>query len=128
MYGKTIFILSLSAINLFALVLSKEEVSSSGYFIQVASLKKSINIKKVKKRLYNFNLYIEPYQGLKRIYIVNIEKKSKFLEIKKLYPDAFITKRPQTLHSGEKEKILDKSPPILDLNSNTILKTRKSFL
>jgi hypothetical protein len=176
-------------------VIKKNKISMNGYFIQIAVLKNISNISNVKKNLKDYDLFIQDYKNLKKIYVVNIKKKSELLNIKKIYPTAFITRKPKninqnitkkemvsikkengvfeiysdttvpisdipdavilkvdsvesevadieytesitiddnlsntTYHNMNLDDILNEKPKGSDLDSNTILKTRKSFL
>jgi len=126
-------------------------IEANSYHIQVGAFKSRDNVNNVKNRLSAFDVYIEPYKGLNRVIVVNIlteeQLNHSFLQIKKIYPKAFITKQPMAIVKVQKKHSYKK--PVEDynqlfkptsikreiieqrndtLNSNTILKTRKSFL
>ncbi len=137
----------LSIQTLFSIEIEKEYIYEESYFIQVCALSKESNIERVKSKLMDYHLYLEEYNNLKRIYIVNIITKEELndtlKDIQKIYPEAFISKGPKNLSVDEthkailkesQETIYEKVEPTLEknrtieLNSQTILKTRKSFL
>ena len=120
--------------NVSAIEIGKESISTESYFIQVGAFKNISNIQNVKDKLFEYELYLEAYKGLQRILVVNVlapvEKETLF-EIRKIYPKAFISKRPMK-KSSTNFTITPKVNNIKffeqTLDSNTILKTRKSFL
>jgi hypothetical protein len=120
--------------NLLAVEIGRESIAPESYFIQVGAFKKMSNIQKVKDRLFEYELYLEPYKSFHRIQVVNIlasQKREILAEIRKIYPKAFISKRPMKKSSTNFNKSYKMDnikflEPNLD--SNTILKTRKSFL
>ncbi len=137
----------LSIQTLFSIEIEKEYIYEPSYFIQVCALKRESNIERVKNRLLDYHLYLEQYNDLKRIYIVNIITKEELddtlEDIQKIYPHSFISKGPKNLFVTEKQEIVTQEPEeiiyekieptleksrIIELDSKTILKTRKSFL
>ncbi|HIP59798.1 MAG TPA: SPOR domain-containing protein [Campylobacterales bacterium] len=127
-----IFFLLMQSIE--AIEISKESISTDSYYIQVGAFKNMSNIQRVKDRLFEYELYLEPYKGFQRIHIVNVlapQEKEILVEIRKIYPKAFISKRPMKKpstnfnrsHKLNNIKLFEQT-----LDSNTILKTRKSFL
>jgi len=125
-----------------------EEIDEESYAIQVGAFKNLSNIDQVTKKLFEYETYLEPYKKLQRVHIVNIEAfalKETLTDIRKMYPKAFISKRPilnstPIAHPRQKtfinHKVIAPSSKKIEmvvpyeqhLDSNTILKTRKSFL
>ncbi len=123
-----------------------ESVSRDSYFIQVGAFKNILNVQDVVDKLSIYDIYLEPYKDMHRIQVVNIfapNLKKTLFKIRKIYKKAFIAKRPILEHTQAKAKSFDKkNKPFIPasnniqmiqhyapaLDSNTILKTRKSFL
>jgi hypothetical protein len=135
--------------NIFAIQIDAESIDKESYYIQVGAFKSVSNIQKVQNQLQEYDIYLQTYKNLQRIQIVNIltkkELKETLAKIRKIFPKAFVAKRPnnkdiKTQHviksSGNFNKSFEISPknkeyisPIQPaLDSDTILKTRKSFL
>jgi len=132
--------------NIYALQIDAQSISKDSYYIQVGAFKSVSNIQRVQNKLAEYDLYIQTYKNLQRIQIVNIltkrELKKTLAKVRKIFPKAFVAKSPskkrkkitnssesiskafETLH--QKEEYIQSTQPALD--SNTILKTRKSFL
>ncbi len=150
-----LFIIFSSFSKIFAIELEKADILSESYFIQIGVFKKNYSVNKARKDLSNEDIYIEQYNGLHRIYVVNIlnknDLKKKLQIVKKYYPDAFVAKRPKlTFTKMSTEPIMEESvedlrqlvelpiEKIKKINNNplnepkldsiSILKTRKSFL
>jgi len=134
-----------------AMEVTYNSIKANSYHVQVGAFKSIQNVNNVKDRLSAFDIYVEPYKGLNRVIVVNImtkeQLKRNFLKIKKFYPKSFITKRPieakktikkqnykkPTKNYNQLFKSIPKKREVIEqqndiLNSNTILKTRKSFL
>lgn len=145
-----VFIITISLLlqSLHAVEIGKESISTDSYYIQVGAFKKLSNIQKVKDKLFEYEIYLESYKGFQRIHVVNILaplEKVTLSQIRKIYPKAFISKRP-AINRNSSDSVQKPStnfsqsvkPSSLKLNntqffeqtldSNTILKTRKSFL
>jgi hypothetical protein len=141
--GFIIFFLIVKA--LYAAQVDARSISKSGYYIQVGAYKKVSSIQKVMGDLEAYDTYLEPYKDLYRVKIVNIltkeQLKKTLRDIRKVFPKAFVTKRVsfrdkkgyikdisnksfKSAHQKNENTKLDESP----LDSNSILKTRKSFL
>lgn len=135
--------------NLYAVEIDIQSISKKSYYIQVGAFKSKANIQKVKDKLSKYDIYLEPYKNLQRIQVVNIltptQLKKTLVKIRKIFPKAFVVKHPNLNQiktkkiaepsddfsksfepSLQKEKNIQPIKPTLD--SNTILKTRKSFL
>jgi hypothetical protein len=130
-------------------------IKENAYHIQIGAFKSDNNVNSAIKKLNDFDVYVDPYKGLHRVIVVNILRKQElnrsFVKIKKFYPNAFLTKQP-IKRTNQRKKVTKKSnskktinhynqlfksmpekreiikPRNDTLNSNTILKTRKSFL
>jgi folylpolyglutamate synthase/dihydropteroate synthase len=135
--------------NMFAIQIDAQSIDEKSYYIQVGAFKSVSNIQRVQNRLAEYDIYLQTHKNLQRIQIVNIltkkELKETLAKIRKIFPKAFVAKRPVpnkikpkkvTKHSEDftksfksqpqKEEYIQSPQPALD--SNTILKTRKSFL
>ncbi len=135
---KILFILSfLTVQNVSAVEIEVSSVHPQSYFVQVGAFKNLSNIQKVKDRLFEYDIYLEAHKNMQRIHVVNIlapSLKGTLVKIRKIYPKAFISKRP-SINSAQADYIQKPSPSFNNiksyepsLDSNTILKTRKSFL
>ncbi|MCH9813142.1 MAG: hypothetical protein K0U47_04275 [Epsilonproteobacteria bacterium] len=158
-----------------AIEVDSDNIDQKHYFIKIGTFAKLYNIKKIQEKLSHYPIYLHPYKNLQRVYVVNVSKEeiqTTLLAIRKLYPDAYIAKKPAlskpkvempvepimqskketkpVQESVEKEvKIKEKidQPATVedighlfesvhkksekiesDLNSESIIKTRKSFL
>ena len=129
---KILFILFfLTVQNVSAIEIEVSSVHPQSYFIQVGAFKKVSNIQKVKDKLFEYDIYLEAYKNMKRIYVVNILASSlneTLIEIRKIYPNAFVAKHPKVNSDKIVNDISIEIPYGSALDSNTILKTRKSFL
>lgn len=143
-----IMVFFLTVQQVYAIEIGVLSLHSKSYSIQVGAFKNMSNIQKVKDRLLEYEIYLEPYKNMHRVHVVNIETpvlKETLTQIRKIYPKAFISKRPilNTTPTQTEQKTsakINKSfEPLLNniemieqyeptLDSNTILKTRKSFL
>ena len=150
MYKLKVFLIVFFLIvqNTYAVEIGSESIHSKSYSVQVGAFKNMSNIQKIKEKLFEYEIYLEPYKNLHRVHVVNIITpvlKETLTKIRKIYPKAFISKRPisNSIPMKTKQKIFDKinksfkpSGNIIEeikqyepsLDSNTILKTRKSFL
>lgn len=132
-----------------AIEIEEQEVQKSNYAIQIGAFKNASNIDKIIENLPEYEIYLEPYKNLHRVQVINIRPfalKESLAQIRKIYPNAFISKRPiandtPTVESEQKtftinNKIVEPSRNKIEkivpyeehLDSHTILKTRKSFL
>ena len=130
-----------------AVELDRDSIGEKSYFIQVGAFKNISNIQKVSDKLSRYEVYLEPYKDMHRIYIVNIfspSQKKILAKVRKIYPNAFIAKGPtkakKTILTAKTFTNFNKSLEITPykpkntqflnqpLDSNSILKTRKSFL
>jgi nitrogen regulatory protein PII-like uncharacterized protein len=147
---KKVFIICLFAftVDISAVEIEKSSIVPGSYGIQVGAFKNVSNIQKIKDDLYDYELYLESYKGLKRIQVVNLLTSEDFKHtlaiIKKKYPNAFVLKRARVSKksvdkiensNNYRQIIKPKSINIQSfeqylptLDSNSILKTRKSFL
>ena len=132
------FVSFLTIQNVNAIEIEKESILDGSYFIQVGAYKNNSSVKNTKNRLLEYDLYLEPYKGLHRIYIVNILSKNQLVEtlkeVRKIYQKAFVAKSPKLIKDisiQEAEQIpvtIQNFEQVeLKLDSNTILSTRKSF-
>jgi len=80
-----------------AVELDRDSIGEKSYFIQVGAFKNISNIQKVLDKLSRYEVYLEPYKDMHRIYIVNIfspSQKKILAKVRKIYPNAFIAKGP----------------------------------
>jgi hypothetical protein len=121
--------------------------------IQVGAFKDISNVYIAADKLSSYDVYVEPYKDMHRVHVVNIADKKILKKIRKFYPKAFFSKlnishdshdieeniqteqfvaEPTTNYIQPveifKEKVKVVEPQDWLLNSDSILKTRKSFL
>ena len=147
-----IFILSMLIAMLISSNELKSKVDTKKSIIQLGVFKDISNVKKLKKKITNLNLYVKKLQsGINKVFIINIKKEDlpqTLQSIRQIVPNAFILSSarkgiifenlkpciatiPPKKPPVKVKKILKKSIITYEnsscLDSKAIIKTRKKF-
>lgn len=116
----------LSFYSLQASEVQSMDIEEESYFIKIGTFSKMENVEKIKKRLYDHQLYIEPYKNLHRVYVVNIHKKSlqtTLSSIRKIYAEAYVEKKPHLQRNQIQETRIIKTKPEIETEAEVVSKT-----